>query len=406
MSKVLLGLLCFIWPLSALSAEIPDPLGLDDFLNRVSNHNPRLKAEKARIAVAETERIGAGLLPNPELGYETGQSIFGANIVDGSTHIISLEIPLEIFGQRGLRKALAEEMVEESRRIFDVEHAALLSEARRVFIEAQLLQARLTIYEEMDAQLTEVLHILSERVRLGTMSPYDLLRLELQARQIEAEHQSLKIDLLAMSRELGSLMGTPEWSGVIRPSKQVIQPGALDELLLQHPELNAKQAQLRRLQAELNLTNRERWPVPHLSLGTQLATDELGGAILAGVAFELPIFERKQGEIARIQAEQRVTELEADALQTEILHAVSRAKERVIGLLQLEEAFESSAVARIDDLAERAKRLFEEGVTGVLEIVDALETSVEVRTHHIELMERRLHIELEILEQLQALTKD
>ena len=53
------------------------------------------------------DRVEAGILPNPSFSYGTQLLAAGVNTGSAVVHELSLEQPLLIFGQRGVRRGLA-----------------------------------------------------------------------------------------------------------------------------------------------------------------------------------------------------------------------------------------------------------------------------------------------------------
>src|SRR6185503_3403017 len=137
----LLSLLLF--PVAAW-AQPPAAVTLDELLQLVSR-SPRVLAAERDADVARADRVTAGALPNPTLGYGVARPGGGERTIfdAGSQQQATVELPLPIFGQRGARIDAADRQIARA----ESQVRLTASEARRAAALgfARLLRAQETL---------------------------------------------------------------------------------------------------------------------------------------------------------------------------------------------------------------------------------------------------------------------
>ncbi len=310
-----------------VKALLGQPLTRDSALRLAALNNPRLRSTFAELDLAEADLIQAGLIPNPIL---SGVVKRGS---DGTKTEFSLSQELVAIFTRGLRKKIAARQLDQARlqvaaAVLDFEAAA-----KEAFISFQGTQQeaelRRTILEVADAGLE-----LARRQRqAGNISQLMLDTQTAAGAQTHLELAQSELREKAAREALNRLMGLSgtqtQWT-VVRelPTLPDTDPRSegLESYAIAHRFDLALARSNREVVAEaMKLAQRTRF-FTSVSVGINSEKDP-GSPRLTGplIDLELPIFNRKQGEITRLEAQGRQTESNLTALAVDIRSQVREA---------------------------------------------------------------------------------
>jgi cobalt-zinc-cadmium efflux system outer membrane protein len=96
---------------AAESVVLPVEITIEEALRVLREESPRWAAEQAQLGLAQAEVIQAGLIANPSVTYSVLQLAQGANTGAATSHQLTVEQPLLMFGQRGKRILAAQASV-------------------------------------------------------------------------------------------------------------------------------------------------------------------------------------------------------------------------------------------------------------------------------------------------------
>ncbi len=385
----------------------PQPITLEAYLKLVRQHSPQLAKQRAELDVTRTELLEANLLPNPSIALQTVQRAAGQNTIDGREYEIMLEQPFLLFGQRAARKKLAQLNIEAAE--FELEATALeiTTEARLAFADLLLAQQKSLLFQDALTNIEKARQIIRTRVEEGAQSPYDLLRLDLEAAELTAEHHEILAEIRHAQTELTKFISqshqtlpTP-WianetlelfeSALIKNTKTDWQ-----NIRKIHPTIRAAQRSHDAANSAIQRAQTERWPELNLGLGTMFTTDESSLNIIAAIGFDLPIFDRGQATIARAQAEAITTQRTLQLQETQLRTQFQQATQRLQAHQQALKTFRQYTQNNLSRLQEMAQESYAAGQTGILELLDALQTINTLQFTELQLLADlyKAHIEL------------
>ncbi len=136
----------------------------------------------------------------------------------------------------------------------------------------------------------------------------------------------------------------------------------LDRALANRPDLSARRYELQRAEAEIALVRRQVLPNPvfGLSFNREGTGDK---TVIGGVSIPLPVFNRRQGELASLEARRTQARSESLALEKEIHKEVDQAigqwetARKTIDLFQREVMEQTDENFRLLDAAYRERRI-------------------------------------------------
>jgi outer membrane protein, heavy metal efflux system len=292
--------------------SIPDvcrsqaPLSLNDAVGFALSHRPELRADDDRVNSAVHLQSQAKLIPNPhflfrkeDLRPET--SPLGQN----SQTYWEGEQLLEISGKRGGRIEVADQTVAGRRLQLDLDRRQIALSVRESYWRARTIQALSSLYEEDAKYFEQIVEYHEARFKEGKIAEVDLLRVRLQGQQIKAAAASAKLDaekaLLILAQEMNA---APNSSWVLSDDLESLEeprvvPAGSDATNLRTEVQVAEHAIAQaKAQTKLERANGR----PDLLFTGGYKRDVQLDAPIAGVQFDLPLFNRNQGGVAAAKA--------------------------------------------------------------------------------------------------------
>lgn len=402
---LVLLLSAFADPLQAEpAAPLPPAVGIRELLHIIRERSPRFAAIRTRIETARAEVAGAGVLPNPRFTYGHYQLASHKNTMyDGKAQEnLLLEIPVLIAGQRGARIEAAERRVEATEAGVEADFAGLLRESWGLFVRLQAGRERVAVLSQASKELENLRALVSGREQAGSASPYDVLRMGVEAKGLSTRLENAQAELSGTAGELGILLGLPDWrpeaSGDFAPLGVTADPR---RLWASAEEKNPELAAVRRAEvaadAGLEQARRERWPTPTLQVGASYTPQPYGMTPYAGIAIDLPLFDRNQGGMARAEAEKQAVLAERDLVLARTRVELERATDLLTRRREARARFEREVLAKLPDLKRMAESAYRLGKGTLLELLDASRSRTDIRLSHLELIQAETEAELDAL---------
>ncbi len=366
---------------SLAGAEVPrheqgDPIGeitLEQALAAALARNPGLRVAALEPDARSGALIQAGMYPNPSLEVEASSG--PGPTASGGELAVRLRQGLEPWGRVDAKESLASRAVTVSRAALRGARFELELEVRRAFVEVLVAQEGVALAEAEARLAQEVSAAAEARVAAGSSPPLDLARTRIlgamarsgltvaQARLQEARIRLARtwgVDRASFSRVEGRIRGTghPSWSGLVAR-------------LGEHPVISTLEAMVEEAEARFRLEGLEAMPPVGLVLGAQRTSPEEGLALVLGLELGIPAFDRNQGRVAEARA--RVIQARA-RLAARVAEARSRLRER-LERLRAEDVrvreLEGEVLPGAEAIFQGAKRAYEAGKLGILELLDA-----------------------------------
>lgn len=375
-------------------------------LELFAQQSPQAVAARTQIAVARAEARERGLYSNPSFSY--GRE--GA----GFTEFFEIGQALPVSGRiRKLRQAVAP-AVGTAAADADAAIWQLRAELRVAFYRLLAEQQREEVLEATIRDIEETVRVLSIREKEGEGTRFDRLRWERELVEIRTELALVQSrEPEARSRMLELL---PQGTRISRVEGDLISPGDLPQLaelqeqaLSSRAEFRAAEQRAARLRLEQEAASRLRYPEPAFSAGLKRAdnfdflqragplTERTQNGFVFGVTIPIPSFNRGQAEVSRLQAELARTEAQRRALEHQIREQVAGAYQAVALRRQAIENYRRELGGRNEELLKIARTAYQEGATGILELLDVFRLERQSQQRLIELgsASREASIELE-----------
>ena len=382
--------------------DLSDGLSEDEIVAVALTLNPALRARRLEIGEAEALLVGAGLLPNPEVGVTWRTGIGGA---DG--HSVDADLLMDLLQpwRREAREAVAGAHIATVRAEIVADEWSLVREARvRLLDVSAAVQVASMLDEEVDIR-TRMLDLAVRSRDAGEGTDLDVSVAELELAEMRRDQRFAQAETAAARRSLNALLGLPPeyelplTGDSAAATVTVFADPSNEELerrvLAGRPELRALEAAYEEAEQQLRLAILGQYPALELGLGFERESE--GDSFLGPTAgIELPIFDRNQGQIAeRMAARDR-----ARATYIATLHRLraeaydARASLRIARQeIEIQDRDVLPRVQRNQDLVEGALRA---GELRVLDWVSAQQRALRARRTYLETLLRYQRSVIEI----------
>jgi cobalt-zinc-cadmium efflux system outer membrane protein len=372
-------------------------------LEIMAGESPGTAALRARIGEAEAEVVGARVLPNPALDFQTTRLRSGTNTGAATVDQWTVDWPLLVFGQRKARGRAAERGVAATEAHILAELSSRARDVRVAFDDLLAQQQRVGILEEARVDLEHVATIVCARQAAGEASEYDALRVQTEFRTTDALLGDARGDLADASGRLAMLLGRP--GTILRAAEDPTPPLAIPldadalwtEALLRWPPLVAARQDEDAARSTERAARRDALPVPVVSGGASLTQDARSTSAVIGLSIPLPAFDRNQGAIAMARAREDEAALTRKAIEAEaradLDRAVAVATERRAAFVELDAAVSS----RLPEMRSMAEAAYREGRGDILELLDAFRSLTSTRLARVDAFAGAAHAETDLL---------
>lgn len=351
--------------------------------------NPAIQARRLEAGEARSALLAAGIWPNPELELSSRPGLGTPGTA------IELDFLFEILSpwKRSAAKAAAGFRVDEVTASIAAEEWRLAGKVRSRHWEVVFLERSLAAIEEEARLRRRVAVEMRAGVAAGERSELDASLAELDLAEARRRERRARTALEAARRELCTLLGLPSayplrLEASEKPAEVAVYEdltdGELERRLLEGRfELRAAEAAYRRAEEELRLAVLEQIPGP--KVGPSFERDSGGGHTLGvGLGIEVPLFDRKQGEIKEKRARRDRLRAEYAAVLHRLLAEAEGARERVRRAkldLEAQERELLPILARSESLVEEAFRARELSLN---EFATARERALRLRLDYLE----------------------
>ncbi len=388
---------------------------LNDLTLAAFYFSPALDVARARWAVARGGVLTAGGRPNPTLSAGTGY-----NVTTSSSEVtpwipeVSLELPIEVAGKRGIRVAAARQRSEAARLNLFTAAWQVRSRVRDAFTGLFVARQSDSLLARQREIRTESLDILEARRAVGEASPTEVT----QARVALAQSRVAALDATQAAvrarSALADAIGVPptaldsvalDFSDLAGVTVRVPDVEARRRAMLHRSDILASLAEYEATQKDLQLEVRKQYPDISLGPGYQLDQSDTKWTLLLGLS--LPLLNRNQGPIAEAAARREEAASSFLALQSRVLGEVEgavsaargaaaqvQAADTLLEVLGQQEATAQSAyavgeISRLDLLGLQAEAVatalarldaLSRAQTAVGALEDAMQTPLDMET--------------------------
>jgi cobalt-zinc-cadmium efflux system outer membrane protein len=293
--------------------------------------------------------------PNPE--FEIGKNPF----VDAR---IGISQELDLFGKRTLRGKRAKNEIKIYESNFDSVRAEVSFKVKEVYAKVLLAEKTRELADETLALTRKLFNKVQERFNLGKALRNELLRVEIEMFEAQNELLVAEKNLFVIKAELNILLGR-EYSHkfvctdeLAEQKKKFNLDNLIEKALLNRPDLKTKELMLDSKNMEVRLAKKEIFANPFIGFSGEREDREQDLGI--NMSISLPLWDRKQGEIAEARNELQKIEGQINSIKRQIRLEVNDALGEVV-LADKQVDLWKKAVRMADELIRLTKLEYEEG---------------------------------------------
>jgi cobalt-zinc-cadmium efflux system outer membrane protein len=372
------------WLTFALSAFAQQQeLDLRGAISAAQTANLELRAARQQRALALAGLTTARQLPNPVLGFTAAR--------DTPHEGVSLDIPIEIGGQRGKRMAVAREEQKATEIDIDALARNIRRRTREAFFES--LSAR-----EQSAQAKAALD-LSTRVRDLTQHRFDagdVAEIEVRQAEVEVARSSADYETTVQAQRssdvaLAALLNRSFENPLAIQGKLEDIPTpptlttATDQAMQSSGDLVKTTQDLKIEERQLDLAKAQRIPNLDLSAGADFNSPgefQVGGK--GGIAVTLPIFYHGQGEVALSKARLELLRLTLSSQRLGVSAQVAAAYFDYQAKLRQVQEYRDRVLPQTVRLEQMAEESYQAGKSNLLILLDAQRRLNEIRKIYLD----------------------
>lgn len=338
-----------------------EPLSLQEAVSLALAHHPKAAAAEARVRATEAWREGAGAQPNPEVRLSGTRG-------DPGEDANALVQTLEIGGQTGLRRSIADTEADVARHALQARRREVARETAAAYFEAWAAGERQEVASERLGLARQLEQASQARLEAGEISTNAHLRTQFEVARAEADLADTDALAEAARQRLNLLLGRSPDS----PVALALEARPLEAPDPQaNPEVEALRRSAEAARLEADLAGRARAPDLELSA---YRSRLFGNAEEQGVqvTLVLPLFDygriSSHQERLRLEAEARGHEADARALEVQAeLATANAARKGAAARLAILRA-QADRARRMADLATRG---YQAGLLSLPEVLDA-----------------------------------
>ncbi len=356
---------------------------LDQAIDLALAHNHSIKAMRTLILQNQAQEITANLRPNPTLGADTQfvpffspQDFSGDNLNNVQQFDIGIGYLFERGHKRQRRLQAARDQTAVTRaQVADAERTLAFNVGQQ-FVSVLLAESTLQFALESLKSFQQTVDIGEAQFKAGFISEADYLKIKLQLLQFQTDVSSAR---LAKVQALVGLRGFLGYNAVPSDFDVIgdlaFQPlkGNLEDFqaraMRERPDFHAAELGITSAQSQILLAKANAKVDVTGTYDFTHVSGENTASIFAN--FELPIFNRNQGEIARTRyALTQAQEQEQSASDT-VLSDVANAYEGVRSNDEVVQLYTSGYLKQAQDSRDISEYAYKRGAVSLLDFLDA-----------------------------------
>jgi outer membrane protein, heavy metal efflux system len=367
----------------AAAGQNPTLLSLDQAIDLALTHNHALKATRTLILQNQAQEITANLRPNPTFGADSQFiPIFAPQdfSVDDLNLTQQFDIGIGYLFERGHKRqrrlqAARDQTAVTRAQVTDAERSLTFNVGQQ-FVSVLLAESTLQFASQDLQDFQQTVDIADARYKAGDISEGDLLKIKLQLLQFLTDVSAArlaKVQALAGLRELLGYDAAPAGFDVTGDLAYVPLKAKVEDLqamaLRERPDLRAAELGVTATQSQILLAQAN----AKVDVNGTYDFAHTGGQNSASifVGFDLPIFNRNQGEIARTRyALTQSQELQQSASDT-VMTDVASAYEAVRSNDEVVQLYVSGYLKQAGDSRDISEYSYKAGSASLLDFLDA-----------------------------------
>jgi cobalt-zinc-cadmium efflux system outer membrane protein len=378
-----LAAILFLLLVAAGSGQNTTLISLDQAIDLALVHNHSIKATRTLILQNQAQEITANLRPNPTLGADTQfvpffspQDFSGENLNDTQQFDVGIGYLFERGRKRQRRLQAARDQTAVTRaQVTDAERTLAFNVGQQ-FVSVLLAESTLQFAIQDLQSFQQTVDIGEAQLKAGAISEGDYLKIKLQLLQFQTDVSAARlarVQALVGLREFLGYDAVPAGFDVVGDLSYAPLQAKVEDLqvkaLRERPDFREAELGITAAQSQILLAKANGKVDVNGTYDFTHVSGENTASIF--VNFELPIFNRNQGEIARTgYALTQAQEQEQSASDT-VLSDVSTAYEALRSNDEVVQLYNSGYLKQAQDSRDISEYAYHRGAASLLDFLDA-----------------------------------
>ena len=374
----------FLLPLvGAVNAQNTTLISLDQAIDLALAHNHSIKATRTLILQNQAQEITANLRPNPTLGADSQfiplfspQDFSWDNLNETQQFDIGIGYLFERGRKRQRRLQAARDQTAVTRaQVTDAERTLVFNVGQQ-FISVLLAESTLQFALQDLKGFQQTVDISEVQLKAGYIGEGDYLKIKLQLLQFQTDVSSArlaKVQALVGLREFLGYNAVPADYDVIGDLAYQPLKANLEDLQMKamrdRPDFRAAELGITAAQSQILLAKANAKVDVNGTYDFTHVSGENTASIFAN--FELPIFNRNQGEIARTGYVLTQAQEQQQAASDTVLSDVANAYEAVKSNDEVVQLYTSGYLKQAQDSRDISEYAYKRGAASLLDFLDA-----------------------------------
>jgi outer membrane protein, heavy metal efflux system len=352
--------------------------------------NAGLHAKLEELAIAQADLVQAGLLENPV--FTIGRTAWESEHIDPNL-FASVEQNFLSILTMPLKKRVAAAELEATKLEVGDHVLELAAQVRMAFYEAQATEQVVAMRRLVDDASKTSSEIAKRQAEAGNMNDLNLSTTLALSAQTSLDRKRAEGDAAVAREKLNKLMGLwgprTAWKlGAKLPDIPADDPPLerLEGTAIEHRlDIAAAQRNVQAMRYALSLAKTTRW------VGTVNVRVEAGRlrqskrfSFGPSVALEIPLFDQRQAQIARLEAHLRQEEAELRALAIDVRADVRAARTRVVTARAVALEYAKIVVPQRENVVRYSQEQYDAMLLGVYQLIQAKQAEYEAYREYIE----------------------
>jgi cobalt-zinc-cadmium efflux system outer membrane protein len=357
---------------------------IDEAIQLALRHNHNLQAARTTIQQSQAAEVTANLRPNPEFFVdweylplfsrpEGGVASYLQSSTEGD---MGLSYLIERGKKRARRWQAAKDVTAQTRSLVADNERTLTFQVASLFVNVQLAESTLDVTEQNLKSFQNTVDIGETQFRSGALSENDYLKIKLQLLQFQTDHESAQLArvqaLSDLRQQIGyesvtadyGIIGQLEYTPV-RVTLESLQMEALEN----RPDLRAAHEGVTAAGSQYELAKANGKQDVTLSANYSHVNGINGSTFLASVP--LAIFNRNQGEIARMRVAINQAQEQQIAARGQVLTDVKDAYEGLQTNFRVVDFYRSGYLEVSQKNRDISEYAYQRGAASLLDFLDA-----------------------------------
>jgi cobalt-zinc-cadmium efflux system outer membrane protein len=358
-------------------------ISLDQAIDLALAHNHSIKAQRTLILQNQAQEITANLRPNPTfladsqfVPFFSPQDFSGTNLDQTQQFDVGLSYLFERGHKRQRRLQAARDQTAVTRaQVSDAERTLAFNVGQQ-FVSVLLAESTLQFALQDLQDFQEEVNISAAQLKAGAISEGDYLKIQLQLLQFQTDVSSArlaKVQALVGLRQFLGYDAVPENFDVIGDlAYQPIQTKLEDlqaKALHTRPDFRAAELGVTAAQSQILLAKANAKVDVNGTYDFTHVSGENTASIFAN--FDLPIFNRNQGEIARTRYALTQAQEQQQSASDAVLSDVSNAYEALRSNDEIVRLYTSGYLKQAQDSRDISEYAYKRGAASLLDYLDA-----------------------------------